>query len=221
MIDRLSAALSDRYRVERELRKGGMATVYLAEDLKHRRNVAVKVLRPELAAVVGAERFLAEIETTAGLQHPHILPLFDSGESNDPDVPKSREDGRKQSVGLKAFAAWQLAQSFDDGRKVVPNQLRGENTIGAGPGPEDLAENLLNRLVWANLFLPIGSELREEVLAWQSGHPGALQCLTEKGTPAALDTANGVGSSHPGVSHRHASAQSNGLGVNLRDPHAL
>jgi serine/threonine-protein kinase len=76
---RLTAALADRYRIERELGAGGMATVYLAEDLKHRRKVAVKVLRPELAAVLGAERFVQEIETTASLQHPHILPLFDSG----------------------------------------------------------------------------------------------------------------------------------------------
>ncbi|MFI5209093.1 MAG: protein kinase [Gemmatimonadales bacterium] len=75
----LSAALADRYRIERELGAGGMATVYLAEDLKHHRQVAVKVLRPELAAVIGAERFLTEITTTANLQHPHILPLFDSG----------------------------------------------------------------------------------------------------------------------------------------------
>jgi eukaryotic-like serine/threonine-protein kinase len=81
MIDRLNAALEGRYRIERELGEGGMATVYLAEDLRHRRKVAVKVLRPELAAVVGAERFLAEIETTANLQHPYILPLFDSGEA--------------------------------------------------------------------------------------------------------------------------------------------
>ncbi len=76
---RLSAALADRYRLERELGAGGMATVYLAHDLKHDRKVAVKVLRPELAAVIGAERFLAEIRTTANLQHPHILPLHDSG----------------------------------------------------------------------------------------------------------------------------------------------
>ncbi|HTO72651.1 MAG TPA: protein kinase, partial [Gemmatimonadales bacterium] len=75
----LAAALADRYRIERELGQGGMATVYLAEDLKHHRKVAVKVLRPELAAVLGSERFLREIETTANLRHPHILPLFDSG----------------------------------------------------------------------------------------------------------------------------------------------
>jgi serine/threonine-protein kinase len=78
-IDALAAALADRYRLERELGAGGMATVYLAHDLKHDRQVAIKVLRPELAAVIGAERFLSEIKTTANLQHPHILPLFDSG----------------------------------------------------------------------------------------------------------------------------------------------
>ncbi|MDH4130428.1 MAG: protein kinase [Gemmatimonadota bacterium] len=77
---RLSAALADRYRLEREVGQGGMATVYLAFDLRHDRKVALKVLRPELAAVIGAERFLAEIKTTANLQHPHILALFDSGE---------------------------------------------------------------------------------------------------------------------------------------------
>jgi len=79
-LERLTAALADRYRIERELGAGGMATVYLAEDLKHKRQVAIKVLRPELAAVIGAERFLAEITTTANLQHPHILPLHDSGQ---------------------------------------------------------------------------------------------------------------------------------------------
>ncbi len=76
---KLSTALADRYRIERHLGEGGMATVYLAEDLKHKRKVAVKVLRPELAAVLGAERFVQEITTTANLQHPHTLPLFDSG----------------------------------------------------------------------------------------------------------------------------------------------
>ena len=77
--DRLNVALGGRYRIERELGAGGMATVYLAEDLRHKRRVAVKVLKPELAAVLGAERFVQEITTTASLQHPHILPLFDSG----------------------------------------------------------------------------------------------------------------------------------------------
>ena len=79
---RLAAALAGRYRLLRELGAGGMATVYLAGDERHDREVAVKVLRPELAAVIGAERFLAEIKTTARLQHPHILPLHDSGEAD-------------------------------------------------------------------------------------------------------------------------------------------
>jgi tRNA A-37 threonylcarbamoyl transferase component Bud32 len=82
ILTQLQTALADRYRLERELGQGGMATVYLAEDLKHDRKVAIKVLRPELAAVIGAERFLAEIKTTANLQHPHILPLHDSGEAS-------------------------------------------------------------------------------------------------------------------------------------------
>src|SRR5436853_1198808 len=77
---RLAAALSDRYIIERELGAGGMATVYLAHDVRHDRKVAVKVLRPELAAVIGADRFLKAIKVTANLQHPHILGLIDSGE---------------------------------------------------------------------------------------------------------------------------------------------
>ena len=81
-ITRLNAALEGRYRIESELGEGGMATVYLADDIKHERKVALKVLKPELAAVVGAERFLAEIKTTANLTHPNILPLFDSGEAD-------------------------------------------------------------------------------------------------------------------------------------------
>ena len=81
-MERLGAALEGRYRIDREVGEGGMATVYLAEDLKHHRQVALKVLKPSLAAAVGAERFLAEIEVTANLQHPHILPLYDSGEAD-------------------------------------------------------------------------------------------------------------------------------------------
>jgi serine/threonine-protein kinase len=77
--ERIAATLLGRYRIERELGAGGMATVYLAEDLRHRRNVAIKVLHPDLAQSLGAERFVREIETTANLRHPHILPLYDSG----------------------------------------------------------------------------------------------------------------------------------------------
>ena len=82
MLDRLAAALVNRYTIERELGAGGMATVYAAVDLQHHRKVAIKVLRPDLAAALGAERFLQEIDTTANLRHPHILPLYDSGEAD-------------------------------------------------------------------------------------------------------------------------------------------
>src|SRR5688572_15209031 len=81
-LQRLTAALADRYRVERELGAGGMATVYLAHDLKHQRNVAIKLLHPDLGAALGGERFLSEVRTTARLQHPHILPLLDSGDAD-------------------------------------------------------------------------------------------------------------------------------------------
>ncbi len=80
--ERLRDALADRYLIERELGQGGMATVYLAQDVRHDRKVALKVLRAELAAILGGERFLHEIRTTANLQHPHILPLHDSGEAD-------------------------------------------------------------------------------------------------------------------------------------------
>src|SRR2546423_5093205 len=78
----LNAALAGRYVIDREIGRGGMATVYLARDVKHARNVALKVLNPELGAILGAERFLSEIRVTANLQHPNLLPLFDSGEAH-------------------------------------------------------------------------------------------------------------------------------------------
>ena len=88
-LDRITSALADRYAIEHELGAGRMATVYLAQDLKHDRKVAVKVLRPELAVVVGAERFLHEIKLTVNLQHPHILALHDSGEADGRRVPQT------------------------------------------------------------------------------------------------------------------------------------
>ena len=82
-LEKLKAAIADRYVIERELGRGGMATVYLARDLRHDRPVALKVMHPELAATLGPERFLSEIRTTARLQHPHILSLIDSGEAQE------------------------------------------------------------------------------------------------------------------------------------------
>ncbi|MBK9550577.1 MAG: protein kinase [Gemmatimonadetes bacterium] len=80
-MERFAAAIADRYRIERELGQGGMATVYLAEDLRHQRRVAIKLLREDLAASMGSARFLREIQIAAQLQHPNILPLLDSGDT--------------------------------------------------------------------------------------------------------------------------------------------
>ncbi|MGD8726937.1 MAG: serine/threonine-protein kinase, partial [Gemmatimonadales bacterium] len=82
VLDRLRSALAERYTIAREIGSGGMATVYQAQDLKHERQVAMKVLRPELAAALGPDRFLQEIKIAANLHHPHILPLYDSGEAD-------------------------------------------------------------------------------------------------------------------------------------------
>jgi eukaryotic-like serine/threonine-protein kinase len=144
----LSSALADRYRIERELGAGGMATVYLAEDVRHRRRVALKVLRPELSAVLGPERFLKEIELTAGLQHPHILPLFDSGEASgqlyyvmplvDGETLRARLDRETQ---LPIVDALRIASEVADAlqyaheRGVVHRDIKPENILlqgGAG-----------------------------------------------------------------------------------------
>ena len=79
LFDALAAHLTGRYTLERQIGEGGMATVFLAQDVKHHRPVAIKVLKPDLAATIGTERFLREIELAAGLQHPHIVPVYDSG----------------------------------------------------------------------------------------------------------------------------------------------
>ena len=140
--ERLSAALVDRYRIERELGQGGMATVYLAEDLKHKRKVAVKVLKPELAAVLGAERFVAEITTTAALQHPHILPLFDSGTADgflyyvmpfiDGETLRSKLDRETQfGVDEAVRIASQVADALDYAHRhgVVHRDIKPENIL--------------------------------------------------------------------------------------------
>jgi len=139
---RLSAALAGRYRIERELGQGGMATVYLAEDLKHDRKVALKVLKPELAAVIGAERFVVEIKTTAALQHPHILPLFDSGEADsflyyvmpfiDGETLRSKLDretqlGIDEAVGITVAVADALDYAHRHG--VIHRDIKPENIL--------------------------------------------------------------------------------------------
>jgi eukaryotic-like serine/threonine-protein kinase len=138
----LSAALADRYRIERELGQGGMATVYLAHDLKHDRNVAIKVLKPELAAVLGADRFVVEIKTTAALQHPNILPLFDSGEADgflfyvmpfiDGETLRSKLDRETQlGVDESVCIACDIADALDYAhqRGVIHRDIKPENIL--------------------------------------------------------------------------------------------
>jgi serine/threonine-protein kinase len=140
--DRLSAALADRYSILRELGAGGMATVYLAEDRKHRRQVAVKVLRPELAAALGHERFLREIEIAAGLSHPHILPLYDSGDADgvlyyvmpyvEGESLRDRIDREKQLPLDEALAlAREVADalSYAHARGVIHRDIKPENIL--------------------------------------------------------------------------------------------
>jgi serine/threonine-protein kinase len=140
--DRLTSALADRYRIESELGSGGMATVYLAEDLKHHRKVAVKVLRPELAAALGPERFLREIEIAASLTHPHILPLYDSGEADGflyyvmPYVEgESLRDRLNREKQLPVDDALQIAREVADAldsahrHDVIHRDIKPENIL--------------------------------------------------------------------------------------------
>ena len=139
---RLATALEERYRIERQLGAGGMATVYLATDLKHDREVALKVLRPELGAVLGAERFLAEIKITARLDHPHILTLIDSGEAGGflfYVLPLVRGESlrdklnREQQLGLEEALAItkQVASALDYAHRhgVVHRDIKPENIL--------------------------------------------------------------------------------------------
>src|SRR5262249_54277181 len=136
------STLSDRYRIERELGVGGMATVYLAEDVRHHRRVAVKVLHPELSAVVGPERFLKEIELTASLQHPHILPLFDSGSADgqlfyvmpfvEGETLRARlERERQLSIEETLRVSTQIADALEYAHRhgVVHRDVKPENVL--------------------------------------------------------------------------------------------
>ena len=148
VMERIRAALADRYRVERELGAGGMATVYLAEDLKHQRKVAVKVLKPELAAVLGSERFVQEIRTTASLQHPHILPLFDSGEADsflyyvmpyiEGETLREQLDRERQlSIEEAVRITMQVADALDYAHQqnVIHRDIKPENILLHGGRP--------------------------------------------------------------------------------------
>ena len=143
--ERLAKALEGRYTIEREIGHGGMATVYLARDLKHDRRVAIKVLREEIAAAVGAERFLEEIRVTASLQHPHILPLFDSGSADgllwyvmpfvEGETLRSRlARERRLPVDVAVQFAREMADALEHAHRhgVVHRDVKPENVLLQG-----------------------------------------------------------------------------------------
>ena len=145
LLDSLREALADRYAVERELGRGGMATVFLAEDRKHRRSVAIKVLHAELAAALGAERFLREIEIAARLQHPHILPLYDSGSAAgllyyvmpyvEGESLRDRVNREKQlslEDALRIATEVAAALAYAHSRGVVHRDIKPENIMLSG-----------------------------------------------------------------------------------------
>ncbi|MEO6066686.1 MAG: protein kinase [Gemmatimonadales bacterium] len=155
---RLTAALSDRYQIERELGAGGMATVYLAHDMRHDRKVAVKVLRPELAAIIGAARFLHEIKTTANLQHPHILSLFDSGEV--------LVEHPEQSEGPRSFVYYVMpyveGESLRD-RLTREKQLPIEDAVR-------IAREVADALDYAHQHGVVHRDIKPENILLHGGH---------------------------------------------------
>src|SRR3954454_4341497 len=174
----LQSALADRYRIERELGRGGMATVYLAHDLKHDRKVAIKVLRPELAAVLGAERFLAEIRVTANLQHPNLLPLFESGEAG----------------SFLYYVMPYVEGETLRARLERERQLRVDETIR-------LVTLLGNALAYAHAHGVIHRDLKPENILLQSGQPviadfGIALAVAQAGGPRVTETGLSVGTPH-------------------------
>ena len=172
-IQRLNAALEGRYRIERELGEGGMAKVYLAGDLKHERKVALKVLKPELAAVVGADRFLAEIKTTANLQHPHILGLHDSGEAD----------------GLLYYVMpYVEGESLRD-RLDRENQLPVDDAVG-------ITTNLAEALDYAHRQGVVHRDIKPGNVLLQDGKP----VISDFGIALAVDAAGGGRLTETGLS---------------------
>ena len=175
--DRLTAALADRYRLERELGQGGMATVYLAEDLKHHRRVAIKVLRPELAGVLGPERFLREIEIAAGLHHPHILPLYDSGEAH-----PERSEGPQGSDGpsvLFYVMPYVEGHSLRD-RLARERQLPIEDALR-------IAREVADALSYAHTQGVVHRDIKPENILLDAGHA----VVTDFGIARAVTAAGG------------------------------
>src|SRR6184192_2424539 len=165
ILARLKAALADRYAIDRELGHGGTATVYLAQDLKHGRAVAVKVLRPELAAALGAERFLREIEIAARLTHPHILALHDSGEA-----------GGFLYYVMPYIEGASLRQQLEQRRPLNRQEALA------------IAEPVANALAYAHRMGVLHRDIKPENILFSQGHP----IVADFGIAKAVSTAGGA-----------------------------
>ncbi len=191
-LDTLKAALSDRYRIERELGAGGMATVYLAHDIKHDRDVAIKVLKPELAAVLGAERFIQEIKTTAALQHPHILPLFDSGKvvgqwsMADGDDP-STNDHRPSTLLF-------YVMPFIDG-ETLRDKLNRETQLGVDEAVR-ITREVADALDYAHRHGVVHRDIKPENILLHDGRP----MVADFGIALAVSAAAGGRMTETGLS---------------------
>ncbi len=181
-LDRLTGALADRSAIQEELGAGGMATVYLAEDLKHHRKVAVKVLRPELAAILGAERFLKEIEVTANLQHPHILPLFDSGEAGG-------EGGRGMPRPFLYYV-----MPYNEG-ETLRDKLNREKQLAVEETIE-IAKSVAGALSFAHASGVIHRDIKPENILLQNGQP----VVADFGIALAVTAAGGTRLTETGLS---------------------
>ena len=195
----LTAALADRYRIERELGQGGMATVYLAEDLKHHRMVAIKVLKPELAAALGAERFLREIETTANLRHPHILPLYDSGAAGSQSGVRSQESGtERQSSRLPTPDSRLLyyVMPFVEGESLR-DRLDREKQLPLDDALR-IAREVADALSYAHSRGVVHRDIKPANILLESGHAvvadfGIAKAISESGGESLTQTGMAIG----------------------------
>jgi len=174
----LSATLAGRYRIERELGRGGMAVVFLAEDLKHRRRVAIKVLRPEVAKSIGSGRFLREIEIAAQLSHPHILPLFDSGEAG--------QRGSGEETFLFFVMPYVEGESLRD-RLAREKRLPIDDALR-------ITREVADALSYAHRAGIVHRDIKPENILLQSGHP----VVSDFGIASALQAAAGEPLTDPG-----------------------
>jgi eukaryotic-like serine/threonine-protein kinase len=200
LLDTLRDALADRYALERELGRGGMATVFLAQDLKHRRKVAIKVLHPDIAAAIGPERFLREIEIAASLQHPHILPLYDSGEAAGylyyvmPFVEGeslrdrlNREKQLPQEDVIKITSEVASALGYAHSRDIIHRDIKPENIMLSG-----------GTAVVADFGIARAASAVEQQQLTQTG--------TVIGTPLYMSPEQGTGSDIDGRSDQYSLA---------------